>query len=124
MNKNKIGFFTPFKSRCYNGGRQHKFKPRFTTAPAFTSANIIAKGYDEAEIKEMLSYKVYTGEVCAWCGAVISQQRQASSGSYGNTTLDNAALPDSGLYCIRCKVCGKAMDRLTGDTCSDCSSKN
>ena len=73
------------KSRCYNGGEQHKFRPRYNAK----SVNPI----DEQLVKEMMAQfpqlnpyigvndllyntqeKTYIYDICIWCGKTIKRK--------------------------------------------------
>jgi hypothetical protein len=64
-----------FRSRCYNGGKQHHFEPRYSERqvpappmeplnPFFTSDPAAIEAYKKAAVA-----RVYIKDVCSWCGA-------------------------------------------------------
>ena len=55
-----------YKSRCYNGGKQHKFSPRYNEKPY--RYNIKVKHAFLPEVKDLLCYKEYLFDICEWCG--------------------------------------------------------
>ena len=64
-----------FKSRCYNGGNQHKFEPRYDEVP--TSMRFRTEiCYTPKQWKAILHTNVYIHDICAWCGKVISRQEK------------------------------------------------
>jgi len=68
---------TLFPSRCYNGGKQHRFQPRVTKQKI---PGEMLQGYHGplggaiALIEAQATIKqTYFGDVCTWCGAVVNQ---------------------------------------------------
>ena len=65
---------TLFPSRCYNGGKQHRFQPRATVKTICVPmphgeissyvALVLAERTDRIE--------TYHGDVCQWCGATVN----------------------------------------------------
>ena len=61
-----------FKSRCYNKGNHHNFKPRYNEThgiPGDLKAETISPELTEA-LKTRT--KMYKGDVCGWCGKVVN----------------------------------------------------
>lgn len=69
---------TLFPSRCYNGGKQHRFQPRVTEnivppklgefhGNGYVAVDLIKAGLGTQVLE------VYHGDVCCWCGAVVNQ---------------------------------------------------
>jgi hypothetical protein len=69
--------FSFFKSRCYNGGNQHNYEPRYDTfLPVFPS---IAKAFDAQELVEVINAfhaSKYVQDVCVWCGKVVTRDKE------------------------------------------------
>lgn len=71
---------TLFPSRCYNGGKQHRFEAR-VTEDRFppTTEGIEMHGRNIADsIVQILeagtrTKQTYHGDVCCWCGAVVNK---------------------------------------------------
>lgn len=59
-----------FKSRCYNGGNQHKFSPRYDEVP--NDCHIKGSSY-YSNLRSILYYNVYVKDVCEWCGKEIKK---------------------------------------------------
>lgn len=69
-----------FKSRCYNGGAQHRFEPRLTREnqripPVIQNSG---RGYDGQELIGIVeastrvhTKQTYHGDVCVWCGKMV-----------------------------------------------------
>ena len=59
-----------FKDRCYNGGKRHKFSPRYTEIPmnrALNQSEIILS----RNVRGLMVYEKYVGDICEWCGKII-----------------------------------------------------
>lgn len=56
------------KSKCYNGGLQHNFQPRFSEVP---NDGITKRTIESHDIRSILYYKVYVKDVCVWCGKEV-----------------------------------------------------
>ena len=60
------------KSRCYNGGNQHKFSSRYDEKP-----NVhlnIKRTWGSAtseEVRKLVYYEEYVFDICEWCGKKI-----------------------------------------------------
>jgi hypothetical protein len=72
---------TLFPSRCYNGGKQHRFEARWTqevtpgTIPReFHGPGMIAVALVEAGT---VTNQIYQGAVCRWCGAVVNKPKES-----------------------------------------------
>jgi len=60
-----------FKSRCYNGGNQHKFSPRYDEVPH--EGHIKINSWDTDDFRKFFYYNVYVKDVCEWCGKEIKK---------------------------------------------------
>lgn len=62
-----------FKSRCYNGGNKHDFKPRYDEQPLATLSLDSLQGTSDQirAFRELYIHKVYIKDVCVWCGLEI-----------------------------------------------------
>lgn len=61
------------KSRCYNGGNQHKFLPRYDEIPS--PVNMQTKGMIlPEEARKLMYYKKYLFDICEWCGKIVIVQ--------------------------------------------------
>lgn len=61
------------KSRCYNGGNQHKFRPRYNEKP--NSQIIKLRGrLAVLEARDLMYYKEYLFDICEWCGKKIIKE--------------------------------------------------
>lgn len=60
------------KSRCYNGGNQHRFTPRYTEKP---NNNLDIKrtwgSVTSRDVRNLMYYKEYLFDICKWCGKKI-----------------------------------------------------
>lgn len=69
MRKDRIMFL---KNRCYNGGQQHKFEPRYTEMDR--EKNIEVSNYlTEEGFRHLLTLQVYVRDICVWCGKTIEK---------------------------------------------------
>jgi len=61
-----------FKSRCYNGGTKHKYKPRFTEKENNKIKEYHTRffGRDSSSLKDLLLHKEYVHDICQWCGDI------------------------------------------------------
>ena len=64
------------KTRCYNGGDQHNFQPRYSERERILSAGCSITSSDLAELRNFLTLKVYERDVCVWCGKTIEKEKQ------------------------------------------------
>ena len=55
------------KNRCYNGGKQHKFKPRYDEKP-FDELKNFEGNTTASGLRSILFYDVYVCDICVWCG--------------------------------------------------------
>lgn len=68
----------PFNNRCYNGGKLHRFEPRFDeTDEKKRTKPINTAGIPSFDLPEILdaaadkkSTRTYVRDVCVWCGEV------------------------------------------------------
>ena len=60
-----------FKSRCYNGGSQHKFMPRYSQVR--NKDGFSGKAVSLKALKLLLYTDVYEKDVCVWCGKEIKK---------------------------------------------------
>ena len=61
------------KNRCYNGGNKHKFNARYTEVPS----GLKFERATGVNLKELLFYKKYVGDVCEWCGKTALEEKNA-----------------------------------------------
>ncbi len=66
-------FVSELFSRCYNGGLQHYYLPRYTEEPI--KQRIEMEGSIE-DIRSLMVMKVYVGDVCKWCGRIFERRDQ------------------------------------------------
>jgi len=64
-----MGLF--FKTRCYNGGKQHKFEPRFDEVPR--SGPIRVKNVWADDLRKVVYYNKYLFDICVWCGQKVER---------------------------------------------------
>ncbi len=64
------------RSRCYNGGNQHRFTGRYSDAERekkIELSTLVYSPFDAPEVLEALkdanTLRVYVGDICIWCGA-------------------------------------------------------
>lgn len=63
------------KTRCYNGGNKHKFKPRYKE---IDNKDIYEIGFQDGNLKDIrkiLYYNQYVCDVCVWCGKITKEKR-------------------------------------------------
>jgi len=67
------------KNKCYNGGKKHNFRPRYTKK--YSSGHL---KIDEPSIitpEQIKAIKIeeefYHCDVCTWCGKVINKQKES-----------------------------------------------
>jgi len=60
------------KDCCYKGGNKHKFQACYSERPIERSFDI--QGASAEQIRKLLFYEVYCGDVCEWCGKVVNNQ--------------------------------------------------
>lgn len=59
------------KSRCYKGGKQHKYSPRYSEAPTEGSINVPGPVTINVEaLRKLVYYKKYLFDICEWCGDI------------------------------------------------------
>ena len=59
-------------SRCYNGGKKHKFIPRYSEVPI---GDCEFKGViSHAVLKRLIVTKIYICDICEWCGEKIKKE--------------------------------------------------
>jgi len=58
-----------FKHRCYNGGKKHNYKARYTEK----SRNMSTGSYtgDLSDLRQLSVVRVYVRDVCEWCGNTV-----------------------------------------------------
>ena len=61
------------ETRCYRGGKQHRFEARFTEQP-------LGAGDDMATVWQSMSPeherpKVYVHDICVWCGTIVKASK-------------------------------------------------
>jgi hypothetical protein len=74
------------QDRCTNGGKQHRFQPRYTETDARTQHVLKSSGgYDPDEacaaVRNLNVRRVYVGDVCEWCGATAQMPSNAIPGT-------------------------------------------
>jgi hypothetical protein len=57
------------KTRCYNGGNQHKFEPRYSDKDRGIAVEV-ERGTLK-DLKDFATLKVYEHDICIWCGKII-----------------------------------------------------
>lgn len=76
-----------FKSRCYNGGRQHRFKARYSSEskPTCSANEIELKSGDVWETGIAMeriidasrhNKDIYVHDVCEWCGDIAGSKKE------------------------------------------------
>lgn len=61
-----------FEKKCVNGGRFHKFEPRYSENPSGLSAKNIQYTTIEG-LRKLFIAKIYIKDVCIWCGKEIKK---------------------------------------------------
>lgn len=56
------------KNRCYNGGNQHKFQPRYTEKERQL---IGVKTLWVDNLESYMTLNEYVYDVCVWCGKIV-----------------------------------------------------
>jgi len=60
-----------FKNRCYNDGKKHKYKPRYSTELEMDIKKLVVPAYDNmADVIESFKTKKYIHDICEWCGNI------------------------------------------------------
>jgi len=59
--------------KCYNGGKKHKFKPRYDENPSGFNYNHIRFDGITDELRNLLVIQVYIKDICVWCGKEIKK---------------------------------------------------
>jgi hypothetical protein len=63
------------RERCYNGGNQHKFEPRFEEEPhPAVLRGVEAQGAGLSQLRTLMVYDHYVYDICVWCGKRIFRQ--------------------------------------------------
>ena len=62
-------------SRCYNGGSQHKFEPRFDEKPSGIGVTKLKNMWSE-DIRSLLIINVYIHDICVWCGKTVEKKEK------------------------------------------------
>jgi len=61
------------RNRCYKGGPQHNFQPRYDERERNTSG-LTLKNIETAEqLKYIITLYTYVKDVCIWCGKEINR---------------------------------------------------
>jgi hypothetical protein len=63
---------TIYKSRCYNGGKQHKFSPRYSEEPNPNPIHTNLALFPN-QMRELIYYKEYLFDICEWCGKKVTK---------------------------------------------------
>ena len=63
-----------YKTRCYNGGNQHKFEARYTEQSRPSQFNFT--GGNMSELRSLLVLNIYVRDVCIWCGKTIKKKEE------------------------------------------------
>ena len=61
------------KDKCYNGGKRHKFEPRYDEVPRKVQS-FEADWITSSQMRSLLVYTVYVRDVCVWCGKTIERE--------------------------------------------------
>jgi hypothetical protein len=69
-----------FKNRCYNGGKKHKFQPRYSTKsflpPELLEGRFhVYGGMPVGPFKTKI--RTYVCDVCVWCGRIVKEKQDA-----------------------------------------------
>ena len=62
------------KTRCYNGGNQHKFEPRYNERERDIGESGKLRYFGLSELRDFLTLKIYERDVCVWCGKTIKKK--------------------------------------------------
>ncbi len=65
-----MSWFTD-KTRCYNGGQQHRYEARYTEVPYPAKISTGTMEITPDECRRLMVLNIYVRDVCAWCGASI-----------------------------------------------------
>jgi len=60
--------------KCYKGGTQHKFEPRYEERPNAHIKSLWSPWASPQEFRELVYYSVYIRDVCVWCGKTIERE--------------------------------------------------
>lgn len=61
-------------SKCFNGGQQHKFEPRYDEKNRGGNINVQDYAGDSMEnIRKMYIIRIYVKDICIWCGKEIKR---------------------------------------------------
>lgn len=63
-----------FKNRCYNGGKQHKFEPRYSEVHNDSMPTGTLRYFTLQELKAFFVLKKYDCDVCVWCGQIVKKK--------------------------------------------------
>jgi hypothetical protein len=59
--------------KCYKGGKQHNFKPRYDQM----RNNIVvekSRGISATELKTLMYDDIYIKDICVWCGKEVQKR--------------------------------------------------
>jgi hypothetical protein len=59
------------KTRCCNGGNQHKFEPRYSEEDRGIAVEV-ERGTLK-DLRDFATLKVYVKDICTWCGKTIEK---------------------------------------------------
>jgi hypothetical protein len=60
------------KNKCYDGGNQHNFQPRYDEVP--NSAGVkIQNAPSVSSLRSVMYYQVYVKDICVWCGKEVKK---------------------------------------------------
>ena len=63
--------------KCFRGGKQHKFEPRYSEEDSnLVQQGIYLKRIQPNTAKELLKNKIYIYDICVWCGKIIKEEKQ------------------------------------------------
>lgn len=62
------------KDRCYNGGKQHKFVPRFKEVPRDFKYNGPPTNLED--FRKLFVLNEYLYDICEWCGKRIYDKKE------------------------------------------------
>lgn len=61
------------KNRCYNGGNQHNFIPRYDERERQSHIGYSNLVINEEQVRKLVTINVYVRDICTWCGKTIER---------------------------------------------------
>lgn len=61
------------KDKCYQGGKQHNFQPRYSEQERNNKFTEIVYPNLE-ELRRFTTLKIYKGDICIWCGKINGKE--------------------------------------------------